>query len=55
MGTKTIQIIVATHKNVGDSTDDNIFAKNDTWSELKGLYQDWKNLQCEYIGLVQYR
>jgi len=39
----------------GDNTGDNISLKNSTWCELTGLYWGWKNLDCDYIGLVQYR
>ncbi len=39
----------------GDDTGDNISDKNDSWSELTGLYWGWKNLNCTYLGLVQYR
>ena len=40
---------------VGDNTGDNISSKNSSWSELTGLYWGWKNLDCDYMGLVQYR
>lgn len=40
---------------IGDNTGDNISAKNNSWSELTGLYWGWKNLDCDYLGLVQYR
>lgn len=40
---------------IGDNTGDNISLKNSTWSELTGLYWGWKNLDCDYMGLVQYR
>ena len=40
---------------VGDNTGDNISLKNSLWSELTGLYWGWKNLNCDYMGLVQYR
>lgn len=40
---------------IGDNTGNNISAKNSSWSELTGLYWGWKNLDCDYMGLVQYR
>ena len=40
---------------VGDNTGENISSKNCSWSELTGLYWGWKNLDCDYMGLVQYR
>lgn len=39
----------------GDNTGENISAKNCFYSELTGLYWAWKNLECDYIGLVHYR
>ncbi len=38
-----------------DNTGDNISAKNFMYSELTGLYWAWKNLECDYFGLVHYR
>lgn len=40
---------------IGDDTDDNISVKNEKWSELTGLYWGWKNMKCDYMGLVHYR
>ena len=40
---------------IGDDTGDNISFKNSSWCELTGLYWGWKNLDCDYMGLVQYR
>ena len=37
-----------------DNTGDNISAKNCMYSEMTGLYWAWKNLTCDYIGLVHY-
>ncbi|AXQ78533.1 DUF4422 domain-containing protein [Streptococcus chenjunshii] len=39
----------------GDNTGDNISRLNPYYSELTGLYWAWKNLSCEYLGLVHYR
>lgn len=38
-----------------DNTGDNISTKNDSYSELTGLYWAWKNLDTDYIGLAHYR
>lgn len=38
-----------------DHTGDNISEKNAYYSELTGLYWAWKNLDCDYLGLVHYR
>ncbi len=38
-----------------DNTKDNISLKNPYFCELTGLYWAWKNLDCDYIGLVHYR
>ena len=37
-----------------DNTGDNISTKNCMFSEMTGLYWAWKNLDCDYIGLVHY-
>ena len=38
-----------------DDEGDNISYKNDTYCELTGLYFAWKNIDCDYLGLVHYR
>lgn len=40
---------------VKDNIGDNISDKNPYYCELTGLYWAWKNLDCEYLGLVHYR
>jgi hypothetical protein len=39
----------------GDNTGDNISLHNSKYSELTGLYWAWKNLNCDFLGLVHYR
>jgi len=39
----------------GDNTGDNISNKNPQFCELTGIYWAWKNLDCDYLGLVHYR
>ena len=38
-----------------DDTGINISSENDRYCELTGLYWAWKNMDCDYLGLVQYR
>ena len=38
-----------------DNEGDNISLKNPRYCELTGIYWAWKNLECDYIGLVHYR
>lgn len=53
-----LQIGAAGHADFGmlrDDTGDNLSAFNPYYSELTGLYWAWRNLTCDYAGLVHYR
>ena len=39
----------------GDNTGENISNKNTMYCELTGMYWAYKNISCNYIGLVHYR
>ena len=38
-----------------DDEGDNISNKNPRFCELTGLYYAWRNIDCDYLGLVHYR
>lgn len=40
---------------IRDNTGENISVKSPGFCELTGLYYAWKNINCEYLGLVHYR
>ena len=53
-----VQVGAEGKNNLGyipDNTGDNISGKNANYCELTGLYWAWKNLDCEFLGLVHYR
>ena len=53
-----LQVGAANKPDLGFSRDDvgeNLSVKNASYCELTGLYWAWKNLPCDYLGLVHYR
>lgn len=53
-----LQVGAAGKEDIGylrDDSGDNISEKNDSYCELTGMYYAWKNMDADYMGLVQYR
>lgn len=53
-----VQVGAFSRDSIGFQRDDeneNISGKNPYYCELTGLYWAWKNLSCDYLGLVHYR
>ena len=54
-----VQVGAAQHAHIEgyahDDTGDNISSQNPRYCELTALWWGWRNLDCDYLGLVHYR